>query len=151
MQILLQNQSEICPESVKNSTFCCFFQNIKNHFFNPYSFKNVVTCNNTHSMLTNSPVLYMIFVMGLEEDLEGSGEMEGMLEEVEEYRKRWRFQFNEKSKVMVVSKRKKERRTWWLGAKEVEEMEAYKYLGVWFYVQLSGRVHPNNTVASACK
>ena len=59
--------------------------------------------------------------MGLEEDLEGSGEMEGMLEEVEEYRKRWRFQFNEQIKVMVVSKRKKERRRWWLGAKEVEE------------------------------
>ena len=71
-----------------------------------------VTCNNTHSMLTNSPVLYMIFVMDLDEDLEGSGEMEGMLEEVEEYRKRWRFQFNEKSKVMVVSKRKRERRRW---------------------------------------
>ena len=88
--------------------------------------------------------------MGLEEDLEGSGEMEGMLEEVEEYRKRRRFQFNEESKVMVVIKRKRERRRWWLGAKEVEEMEAYKYLGVWFYVQLSGRVHPNNTVASAC-
>ena len=73
--------------------------------------------------------------MGLEEDLEGSGEMEGMLEEVE-YRKRRRFQFNEQSKVMVVSKRKRERRRWWLGAKEVEEMEAYKYLGVWFDVQL---------------
>ena len=40
--------------------------------------------------------------MELEEDLEGSREMEGMLEEVEEYRKRRRFQFNEKSKVMVV-------------------------------------------------
>ena len=79
--------------------------------------------------------------MGLEEDLEGSGEMEGMLEEVEEYRKRWRFQFNEQSKAMVVSKRKRERRRWWLGAKEVEETEAYKYLGVWFDVQLSGRVH----------
>ena len=79
--------------------------------------------------------------MGLEEDLEGSGEMEGILEEVEEYRKRWSFQFNEQSKVMVVSKRKRERRRWWLGAKEVEEMEAYKYLGVWFGVQLSGRVH----------
>ena len=110
-----------------------------------------VTCNNRHSMLTNSPVLYLIFVMDLVEDLEGSGEMEGMLEEVEEYRKRWRFQFNGKSKVMAVSKRKRERRRWWLGAKEVEETEAYKYLGVWFYVQLSGRVHPNNTVASACK
>ena len=44
---------------------------------------------------------------------------------------------------MVVSKRKKERRRWRLGAKEVvEETEAYKYLGVWFDVQLSGRVHP---------
>ena len=42
-------------------------------------------------MLTNSPVLYLIFVMDLVEDLEGSGEMEGMLEEVEEYRKRRRF------------------------------------------------------------
>ena len=134
---------KIRPESVKNSGV--FFQNIKYH---PYIQNHFVTCNNKHSMLTNSPVLYMIFVMGLEEDLEGS---EGMLEEVEEYRKRWRFQFNEKSKVMVVSKRKRERRRWWLGAKEVEEMEAYKYLGVWFYVQLSGRVHPNNTVASACK
>ena len=79
--------------------------------------------------------------MELEEDLEGSGEMEGILEEVEEYRKRRRFQFNEQSKVMVVIKRKKERRRWWLGAKEVEETEAFKYLGVWFDVQLSGRVH----------
>ena len=61
---------------------------------------------------------------------------------MEEYRKRWSFQFNEKSKVMVVIKRKRERRRWWLGAKEVEETEAYKYLGVWFDVQLSGRVHP---------
>ena len=42
--------------------------------------------------------------MDLVEDLEGSGEMEGMLEGVEEYRKRRRFQFNGKSKVMVVYK-----------------------------------------------
>ena len=116
-----------------------------------------------------SPVLYAIFVMDLVEDLEGSGkgvvlggaycgmlmfaddmamlagsegEMEGMLDEVEEYRKRWRFQFNErKSKVMVISKRKRERRRWWLGVKEVEETDAYKYLGVWFDVQLRGKVH----------
>ena len=47
-----------------------------------------------------------------------------------------------KSKVLVVSKRKRERRRWWwLGVKEVEETDAYKYLGVWFDVQLRGKVH----------
>ena len=87
-----------------------------------------VTCNNTHSMLSNSPVLYMIFVMDLVEDLEGSGEMEGMLEEVEEYRKRWRFQFNEKSKVMVVSKRKKERRG---GGWEQRRWRRWRHTSIW--------------------
>ena len=43
--------------------------------------------------------------------------------------------------MVVVSKRKRERRRWWLGAKEVEETDAYKYLGVWFDVQLRGKVH----------
>ena len=81
-----------------------------------------------------SPVLYAIFVMDLV-DLESSGEGVvlggvycGMLmfaddmamlagSEGEMEGMRWRFQFNEmKSKVMVVSKRKRERSRWLLGA-----------------------------------
>ena len=49
------------------------------------------------------------------------------------YNRKWRFKFNEKkSRVMVITGRqKREKNKWWLGNKEVEETEDFKYLGVW--------------------
>ena len=48
------------------------------------------------------------------------------------YSRKWRFKFNEKSKVMVIAGRlKREKQKWWLGKQEVEETEEFKYLGVW--------------------
>ena len=66
--------------------------------------------------------------MDLVEDLEGSGEMEGMLEQVEECRKRWRFQFNEMRKVMVVRKEEGEQEVV-AGSKGNEGDEGIQVLG----------------------
>ena len=63
------------------------------------------------------------------ESEEGMGRM---LDKADTYSRKWRFKFNEKmSKVMVIAGRqRREKQKWWLGDKEVEETEEFKYLGV---------------------
>ena len=46
---------------------------------------------------------------------------------------------NRKSKIMVVGK--KDGMNWKIGEEIMEEVEKYKYLGVWFYRKLLGKVH----------
>ncbi len=125
-----------------------------------------------------SPLLYSIFMMDLVEELEESGdgvivseaycgmlmfaddmammaeteeEMARMLDRVAKYSEKWRFKFNErKSKVMVVAGRgRREKRRWWLGDKEMEETEDYKYLGVWVDAKLKGKVHLEKKIEAA--
>ena len=65
------------------------------------------------------------------------------LDKVDVYSRKWRFKFNEKkSKVMVIAGRqRREKRKWWLGSKEMEETEEFKYLGVWMDAKLKGNTH----------
>ncbi len=79
---------------------------------------------------------------------EGMGRM---LDKVDEFSKKWRFKFNEKkSKVMVIARRqRREKRRWWLGSKEVEETEEYKYLGVWMDAKLKGKTHMEKRIERA--
>ena len=74
------------------------------------------------------------------ESEEGMGRM---LDKADTYSRKWRFKFNEKkSKVMVIAGRqRREKGKWWLGNKEMEETEAFKYLGVWMDAKLKGNTH----------
>ena len=55
-----------------------------------------------------------------------------MLEVVQAYEIRWRMKFNsKKSKIVVVGKREGGT-SWKIGEEATEEVEEFKYLGVWF-------------------
>ena len=63
---------------------------------------------------------------------ESGEELQKMLDMVGRYAEIWKFRFNaRKSKVMVVGK-KNSGEKWKIGDEEMEEVESFKYLGVWF-------------------
>ena len=79
---------------------------------------------------------------------------EGMgrtLDKANAYSRKWRFNFNEKkSKVMVITGRqRKKKQKWWLGNKEVEETEEFKYLGVWMDAKLKWSTHMEKRIEKA--
>ena len=111
-----------------------------------------------------SPLLYSIYVMGMIEELQKEGlgvKIEGIWcggllyadgivliadsgEElqnvVQEYAKQWRFKFNaRKSKSMVIG-RMAENMDLTMDGEVLEEVEAFKYLGVWFDKKLKGNI-----------
>ena len=125
-----------------------------------------------------SPLLYSIFMMDLVNELEDNSDRvrveeaycgmlmfaddmamvaeseEGMgrtLDKANAYSRKWRFNFNEKkSKVMVITGRqRKKKQKWWLGNKEVEETEEFKYLGVWMDAKLKGSTHMEKRIEKA--
>ena len=60
----------------------------------------------------------------------------------------WKFRFNaRKSKVMVVGKNSGEK--WRIGDKEMEEVEPFKYLGVWFDQRMRGNIQLEKMVEQA--
>ena len=77
--------------------------------------------------------------------------MDRMLDKADAYSRKWRFKFNEKkSKVMVIARRhRREKRKWWLGNKEMEETEEFKYLGVWMDAKLKGSTHMEKRIERA--
>ena len=67
-------------------------------------------------------------------------ELQKMLDMVGRYAEVWKFRFNaRKSKVMVVEK-KNGGEKWRIGDEEMEEVESFKYLGVWFDQRMRGNV-----------
>ena len=113
-----------------------------------------------------SPILYSIYVMGMMEQLEdkrlgvkmdgtwcgglmyaddivlmaeSSAELQEMLDMVGSYAQRWKFRFNaRKSKTMVVGTSGGE--SWSISGEVMEEVEAFKYLGVWLDRKMRGNV-----------
>ena len=114
-----------------------------------------------------SPLLYSIYVMGMVEKLEEEGlgvkegeywcgallyaddivllaessdELQRMLNLMGQYSEQWKFTFNaSKSKTMVVGATS-DSRSWRINGEELEEVKAFKYLGVWFDRGMRGNV-----------
>ena len=114
-----------------------------------------------------SPLLYSIYVMGMVEKLEEEGlgvkegdywcgallyaddvvllaespdELQKMLDMMGQYAEEWKFSFNaSKSKTMVVGATSGSER-WRIRGEEMEEVKAFKYLGVWFDRGMRGNV-----------
>ena len=114
-----------------------------------------------------SPLLYSIYVMGMVERLEEEGlgvkegdywcgallyaddivllaespeELQKMLDRMGQYAEEWKFSFNaSKSKTMVVGATSGSER-WRINGEEMEEVKAFKYLGVWFDRSMRGNV-----------
>ena len=64
-----------------------------------------------------------------------------MLEVVQAYGIRWRMKFSsKKSKIMLVGNREGGT-SWKIGEEAMEEVEEFKYLGVWFDKKLRDNVH----------
>ena len=59
-------------------------------------------------------------------------DLQTMLKVVQAYAMRWRMKFNSrKSTIMLVGKRESGM-SWKIGEEIMEEVEEFKYLGVWF-------------------
>ena len=123
-----------------------------------------------------SPLLYSVYIMGMVEELERENlgvkvsgvwcgasiyaddivliaesgeELQKMLDMVGRYAELWKFRFNaRKSKVMVVG-RKNSGEKWKIGDEEMEEVESFKYLGVWFDQRMRGNVQLEKMVEQA--
>ena len=82
----------------------------------------------------------LMFVDDMAMVAESEEGMDRMLDKADAYSRKCRFKFNEKkSKVMVIAGRhRRVKRKWWLGNKEMEETEEFKYLGVWIDAKLKG-------------
>ena len=85
----------------------------------------------------------LMFVDDMAMVAESEEGMDRMLDKADAYSRKCRFKFNEKkSKVMVIAGRhRREKRKWWVGNKEMEETEEFKYLGVWMDAKLKGSTH----------
>ena len=80
---------------------------------------------------------------------ESGEELQKMLDMVGRYAELWKFRFNaRKSKVMVVGK-KNSGGKWKIGDEEMEEVESFKYLGVWFDQRMRGNVQLEKMVEQA--
>ena len=123
-----------------------------------------------------SPLLYSVYIMGMVEELERENlgvkvsgvwcgallyaddivliaesgeELQKMLDMVGRYAELWKFRFNaKKSKVMVVGK-KNSGEKWKIGDEEMEEVESFKYWGVWFDQRMRGNVQLEKMVEQA--
>ena len=82
---------------------------------------------------------------------ESEEEVGRMLDKADVCSRKWRFKFNKKkSKVIVIAGRqKREKQKWWLGNKEVEETEEFKYLGVWMDAKMKGNTHMEKRIEKA--
>ena len=79
---------------------------------------------------------------------EAGEELQKMLDMVGRYAEMWKFRFNaRKSKVMVVGKNSSEKLR--IGDEEMEEVESFKYLGVWFDQRMRGNVQLEKMVEQA--
>ena len=113
-----------------------------------------------------SPLLYTIYIMDMMKQLEERGlgvimdgtwcgglmyaddivllaetgaELQEMLDVVGHYAQEWRFRFNaRKSKTMVVGASSEE--SWAISGEQMEEVVAFKYLGVWLDQKMRGNV-----------
>ncbi len=114
-----------------------------------------------------SPLLYRIYVMGMMEQLEEgemglkvegvlcgglmyaddivlmadtADELQRMLHRVGRYAEQWKFKFNaRKSKTMVVGTTISGK-SWTICGEEMEEVEVFKYLGLWMDKRMRGNV-----------
>ena len=43
--------------------------------------------------------------------------------------------------MVIAGRQRREKRKWWLGNKEMEETEEFKYLGMWMGTKLKGSTH----------
>ena len=70
---------------------------------------------------------------------ETGDELQEMLDVVGHYAQEWRFRFNaRKSKTMVVGANSEE--SWSISGEQMEEVTAFKYLGVWLDRKMRGNV-----------
>ena len=123
-----------------------------------------------------SPILFSIFIMDLAGELKRKGlgveikghwigacffaddivlvaekskELQEMLDLVARFAKDWRMQFNARKCGVLVVGEKKKKRLWKLGKDSVEEVEEYKYLGVWINRQANGFNHVKHLLGKA--
>ena len=50
---------------------------------------------------------------------------------------------------MIAGRQRRGKQKWWLGNKEVEETEEFKYLGVWMDAKLKGSTHMEKRIEKA--
>ena len=51
--------------------------------------------------------------------------------------------------MVIAGRQRREKQKWWLGDKEVEETEEFKYLGVWMDAKLKGSTHMEKRIERA--
>ena len=115
-----------------------------------------------------SPCLFSLFIMDLAWELEEKGlgvkvrgqwvgsclfaddiallassasELQAMLDVAAEFASKWRLKFNPKKCGILVIGQKKQQRKWHLGRDRIDEVDEYKYLGVWVNRQANGHSH----------
>ena len=125
-----------------------------------------------------SPCLFSIFIMDLAWALEEKGlgvnvrgkwlgsclfaddiallascarELQAMLDVAAEFASRWRLKFNPKKCGVLVVGQKKQQRRWRLGKDKIDEVDEYKYLGVWINRQANGHTHVKHLQEKAAK
>ena len=68
------------------------------------------------------------------------GELQAMLDVVEPYVSRWMMKFNRRKSIVMVVGKRDAGVSWKIGEEIVEEVEEFKYLGVWVERKLRGNV-----------
>ena len=123
-----------------------------------------------------SPSLFCLFLMDLADELERRGlgvkvtgtwmgacffaddivlmaesgkELQCMLDVVYKYANRWKLRFNASKCGVLVVGQKKSGKLWALGKEGIEEVDEYKYLGVWINRQVTGHNHVNHLEGKA--
>ena len=51
--------------------------------------------------------------------------------------------------MVIAGRQRREKQKWWLGNKEVEETEEFKYFGVWMDAKLKGSTHMEKRIERA--
>ena len=125
-----------------------------------------------------SPCLFSLFIMDLAWELEEKGlgvkvrgqwvgsclfaddiallassasELQAMLDVAAEFASKWRLKFNPKKCGILVVGQKKQQRKWHLGRDRIDEVDEYKYLGVWVNRQANGHSHVRHLEEKAAK
>ena len=80
-----------------------------------------------------------------------ASELQAMLDAAAEFANRWHLKFNPKKCGVLVTGQKKQDRRWCLGRDRIQEVDEYKYLGVWINRQANGHTHIKYLCGSAAK
>ena len=76
-------------------------------------------------------------------------ELQKLLKIAEKYARKWKFSFNTKKCKLVMFNKKTQEPKIYLDGDQLEVVDSYKYLGVWFSSDLSWKLHKETVLAKA--